>query len=110
MYERGNVRAGACALAEVLIVAGVASADTIPATITTGGATTGGGPWDMPSTDVTFSILRFVPSVSIDFSEFTSLSASYDSRLGGIGGGAPRFVFVANADHNGVADGSFIVH
>lgn len=82
----------------------VSRAVVLTGTYTTGGSTTGTGPWNMTSTDSTFSVLRFVFDTPIAFQNITSLSYSYDSNLGGIGGGAPRAVFVL-ADSS-----SFAVH
>ncbi len=82
----------------------VASATVITGTYTLGGATTGSGPWNMTSTDSTFSVLRFVLDTPTAFQDITNLNYGYDSNLGGIGGGAPRAVFVL--DNNT----SFTVH
>ncbi len=72
------------------------SASAINGTWTLGGATTGTGPWNMTSTNSTFSVLRFVfdaPEVWT-FSQLDNLDYNYDSNLGGIGAGAPRAVVV----------------
>jgi hypothetical protein len=100
------------AIAAALTVGGMGSALAAPiaATYTTGGDTTGTGPWTMTSTDATFSVLRFVPTTPIQFQDWTSLSVDYNAVLGGIGGGAPRFTFVLDFDNNGTADGTFHLH
>lgn len=104
-----------CVAAAVLLalVPRPAAADPISGTVTTGGATTGTGPWTMTSTDSTFSILRFTPNALVAFSDWTSLSVAYDALLGGIGGGAPRLVFLVDTNNSGGADGGdgfFYVH
>ncbi|MCC7046783.1 MAG: PEP-CTERM sorting domain-containing protein [Alphaproteobacteria bacterium] len=97
------------AVATVLAVglAAPAMAAPIAATYTTGGNTTGTGPWTMTSTDSTFSVLRFVPNAPIQFQDWTDLSVDYNAVLGGIAGGAPRFTFVMDFDNDGIADGQF---
>ena len=113
MAKLGVVRC--CISAAVLLasVARPAAADPIAGTVTTGGATTGTGPWTMTSTNSTFSTLRFTPSVLVPFSDWTSLSVAYDAIQGGIGGGAPRLVFLVDLNGSGTADGAdgfFYVH
>jgi hypothetical protein len=98
------------AFALVFGFAPMAFAVAISGTYTTGGDTTGTGPWTMTSTDSTFSILRFVFDTPIKFQDLTSLGAAYNAVLGGIGGGAPRFALVTDADGDNVADGSFLLH
>jgi hypothetical protein len=92
------------AVAAALSLPAISHAVVLTGTYTTGGTTTGTGPWNMTSTDSTFAVLRFVFDTPIAFQNITSLSYGYDSNLGGIGGGAPRAVFVLD---NG---NSFIVH
>lgn len=95
------------------VVIGITSsavASPIAASYTTGGATTGTGPWTMTSTDSSFSVLRFVLNTPIQFQDFSSLSVSYNAILGGIAGGAPRFVFVMDFNNDSVVDGTFVVH
>lgn len=92
------------AIAAALSFPLASSAVVLTGTYTTGGNTTGTGPWNMTSTDSTFSVLRFVFNTPVAFQNITSLSYGYDSNLGGIGGGAPRAVFVL--DNNT----SFTVH
>lgn len=94
----------------LLIFAATMSAATLTGTFTTAGATAGTGPWDMTSTNSTYSILRFIPNEVLTFSNWTSLSVDYDSLLGGIGGGSPRFAMVVDTNHDAVADGSFLIH
>lgn len=102
-------RLAGLAVATVLAAALAAPATAAPiaATYTTGGDTTGTGPWTMTSTDSTFSVLRFVPTSPIKFQDWTSLSVAYNAVLGGIAGGAPRFTFVLDFDNDNVADGQF---
>lgn len=84
-----------------LAVLGLASV-AAQASIVTGSYTVGGtttpadqtGPWNMTSTDTSFAVLRFVLDQVVTFADITNLSYNYDSNLGGIGGGAPRAVFV----------------
>lgn len=92
------------ALAAVLSLPAVSRAVVLTGSYTTGGTTTGTGPWNLTSTDSTFGVLRFVFDTPIAFQNITSLSYTYDSNLGGIGGGAPRAVFVLENNT------SFIVH
>ena len=82
--------------AAVSIAALSVSAFAIDGSWTTGGQTTGTGPWNMTSTDSTFSVLRFVldPGQGITFGDLTNISYTYDSNLGGIAGGAPRTAVV----------------
>src|SRR4051794_35692892 len=82
--------------------AGPALAAPITFTNTTGGATTGTGPYTLTSTDSTYSVLRWINNESFDFGDITSLNLDYNAILGGIGGGAPRLVIVTDADHNGI--------
>ena len=100
------------ALTLALVLSSVSSASAAPVTgtYTTGGATTGTGPWTMTSTDSTFSILRFVFNTPVTFSDLTSLSVAYDAQLGGIGGGAPRIALVVDTNNDLIADGSFLIH
>lgn len=79
--------------------AGVAQASPLTGTYTTGGSTTGTGPWTLTSTDSTFSVLRFVLDSPVAFGSLSSVSVNYESTQGGAGGGAPRLVFVL--DDNG---------
>ena len=83
-------------LAAVSVAALSVSAFAIDGSWTTGGATTGTGPWNMTSTNSTYSVLRFVldPGQGITFNDLTTLSYTYDSNLGGIAGGAPRSAIV----------------
>ena len=101
-----------CIAAAVLLAwaARPAAADPLPGTFTTGGNTTGTGPWTLTSTDSTFSILRFIPNAVVPFSDWTSLVVGYDAVQGGIGGGGPRFVFVLDSNNDSIADGSFVLH
>jgi hypothetical protein len=95
-----------------LLMASVTGAVAAPLTgsYTLGGATTGSGPWTMTSTDSTYSVLRFVLDTPVDFGALTDLNVSYDSILGGIGGGTPRIAIVTDANHDSVEDGSFLIH
>ncbi len=97
-------------LAVLLISAVALSAGPITGTYTLGGATTGTGPWDMTSTDSTYSVLRFIPDQTLTFADYTSISFDYTAVLGGIGGGAPRLAIVTDANHDAVADGQFLIH
>lgn len=82
----------------------------ISGTYTVGGTTAGTGPWNMTSTDSTFAVLRFVLDTPVAFQDITDLNYGYDSNLGGIGGGAPRAVFVLDNNNDNVADADFAVH
>ncbi len=90
-------------------VASPAAAATVAGTYTTGGATTGTGPWTLTSTDSTFSVLRYVFNAPVAFGDLTSLSADYIANLGGIAGGSPRFALVTDANNDSVADGQIVV-
>ncbi|MBL8289742.1 MAG: PEP-CTERM sorting domain-containing protein [Rubrivivax sp.] len=92
------------ALAIALLGATTAQADPITGTYTTGGATTGTGPWTLTSTDSTFSVLRFIPGTAVTFGALSSVSVNYTSTQGGAGGGAPRIVFVLDGNGDTVED------
>lgn len=101
------------ALMALVVAAGsVPSAQATPVagTFTLGGNTTGTGPWNMTSTDSTFSSLRFVFNSSIKFQDLDSLIYTYDSNLGGIGGGAPRSQVVLDTNGDTIADSFFVIH
>jgi hypothetical protein len=98
----------ACLLA--VLLAQSAQAVSLTGTYTTGGATTGTGPWNISSTDSTFSVLRFVLSTPTAFQNITDLSYGYDANLGGIGGGGPRAVFVFDSNNDTFADFDLTVH
>lgn len=95
------------ALALPLTAIAPASAAVITGTYTTGGQTTGTGPWTMTSTDSTFSVLRFVFDTPTAFSNLTDITVNYNAVLGGIGQGAPRLAVVVDTNGDAVADGSF---
>jgi len=86
-------------LALVLVCILPLFADPITGSFVTGGATTGTGPWTMTSTNSIYSLLTLVPSQGLPFSQYDSLGVSYNSVLGGIGGGSPRIdVIFAGGD------------
>lgn len=105
-----NFTAAAALAVGTAFAASAAFAAPITATYTTGGDTTGTGPWTMTSTDSTFSVLRFVLDTPIKFQDFSSLSVSYNAVLGGIGGGSPRFAIVVDSNGDSVEDGQFLIH
>ena len=90
-----------------LSVALPGAAATLTFTNTIGGDTTGTGPYTLTSTDLTFSVLRFVNAETVNFGDLTNLDLTYDAVQGGVGGGAPRIAVVTDADHDGSADGFF---
>jgi hypothetical protein len=94
----------------LMAASGPASAAAVTFTNTTGGATTGTGPYTLTSTDSTYSVLRWINNEAFDFGDITSLDLDYNAILGGIGQGAPRLVIVTDADHNGLADSSLTVY
>lgn len=101
------------ALLALVVAAGSApsaQATPVAGTFTLGGNTTGTGPWNMTSTDSTFSSLRFVFNSSIKFQDLDSLIYTYDSNLGGIGGGAPRSQVVLDTNGDTIADSFFVIH
>jgi len=69
------------------VLTGTYNIDTIYGSQTIG---TGSGPFDMTSTDSTYSLLTLTLGTPVLFSNLTALSVSYDALLGGIGGGTPR--------------------
>jgi hypothetical protein len=98
-------------LLALALAAAPAGAVTLTGSYTTGGATTGTGPWTLTSTDSTFSVLRFVFDTPISFGDMTSLSVDYVNNLGGIGGGAPRIAMITsggNFEINFGPAGSFV--
>ena len=102
-------------LAVVGLASTAAQASVVSGTYTIGGTTiptTPSGPWNMTSTDSTFAVLRFVLGEVATFADITGLSYGYDSNLGGIGGGAPRAVFVFADDSQAILHwgpaGSFV--
>jgi hypothetical protein len=103
-------------LAVVALACSSAQADIVSGTYTFGGTTTPTtqtGPWTMTADAGTssFAVLRFVPSVSLTFADYTSLIYNYDAKQSGIGGGSPRAVFVLNSDLNfDTFLDTFIVH
>jgi PEP-CTERM motif len=101
-----------CVLSISMLIPAVVQAAPILGVFTTGGATTGtgSGPFDMTSTNATFSVLRFIPSVTLDFDQYTDVTINYNALQGGIGGGAPRLVVVTDANGDSVADGQFTIH
>jgi hypothetical protein len=94
----------------VALLATSAFAAPITFTNTTGGSTTGTGPYTLTSTDSSYSVLRWINNESFNFGDITSLSLDYNAILGGIGGGAPRLYIGTDADHNGVEDSSLQVY
>lgn len=97
-------RCSSAVLFATLACAGVAQAAPLTGTYTTGGSTTGTGPWTLTSTDSTFSVLRFVLDSPVTFGSLSSVSVNYESTLGGAGGGAPRLVFVLDDNSDTIAD------
>jgi hypothetical protein len=102
--------AAALSVGALLAAFGPASAAPITFTTTTGGATTGSGPYTLTSTDSTYSVLRWINNEAFNFGDITSLSLDYNAILGGIGGGAPRLYIGTDADHNGSEDSSLQVY
>lgn len=102
--------AAALSVGALLAASGPASAAAVTFTNTTGGATTGSGPYTLTSTDSTYSVLRWINNEAFNFGDITSLSLDYNAILGGIGGGAPRLVIVTDADHDGIEDSSLQVY
>ena len=86
-----------------------AGAAAVTFTNTVGGDTTGTGPYTLTSTDSTFSVLRFVNNETFNFADLISLQLTYDAQQGGVGGGTPRIAVVTDANHDGVADGDFLI-
>jgi hypothetical protein len=85
------------------------------------GMTTGTGPWQLTSTDSTFSLLRFTPDTVFEFDQFTDLSVSFTSpamnALGGQnqpnaggGGGAPRLSVALDTNGDLTIDGGMLIH
>jgi len=101
--------------AVLVIPARAASASPITGVYTTGGATTGTGPWLLTATSApaTFSFLSFTFDFPVVFDSFADLSVDFQSLAGGGGGGSPRLVLRFDYDNNGIVsagDKSAIVH
>ena len=99
----------------VLTYAAPASASPITGSFTTGGATVcalgPSLPCSMTSTDITFSVLRYVFGSSVLFGDLTNITIDYTALLGGgIGAGSPRLALVTDANNDTVADGRILVH
>jgi len=93
----------------------------VAGTYTLGGQTTGTGPYQLTSTDSTFSVLRFVPTTAPLFSDLTNFNVIFNSPIAnalgtqtplnaGGGGGAPRIVLVLDTNNDSLADGQVGVH
>ena len=87
------------------------------------GVTSGTGPWQLTSTDLTFSLLRFTPDTVFEFDQFTDLSVAFTSPTlnaqtpvsqallnAGGGGGAPRLSVALDTDNNSTIDGAILIH
>ena len=101
--------------AVLVIPAREASASPITGVYTTGGATTGTGPWLLTATSspATFSFLSFTFAFPVVFDSFADLSVDFESLAGGGGGGSPRLVLRFDSDNNGMisaGDKSAVVH
>ena len=101
--------------AVLAIPAREASASPITGVYTTGGATTGTGPWLLTATSspATFSFLSFTFAFPVVFDSFADLSVDFESLAGGGGGGSPRLVLRFDSDNNGIisaGDKSAVVH
>lgn len=105
-----NASAGAALFLGVALLAASAFAAPITFTNTTGGNTTGTGPYTLTSTDSTYSVLRWINNETFNFGDITNLSLDYNAILGGIGGGAPRLVVVTDANHDGIEDSSLQIY
>jgi hypothetical protein len=108
----------------IAVFSGAAEAAVFTGTYSTpgpGNQTTGSGPWQLTSTDATFSLLRFTTNENPDFADVTNLNVVFNSPLqnaletqsllnAGGGGGAPRLSVALDSNGDNVADKSFLIH
>jgi hypothetical protein len=91
--------------AALLLMASQADAAALTGTYSTGGDTTGTGPWTLTATSSTFSFVTRVTNENPTFADLTNLNAVLTSVSGGAGGGSPRFRLLLDADHDNAISG-----
>jgi hypothetical protein len=107
------MRTFACIMTVGLAAAAASAGTPVSGSYTFAGNTTPtnqAGPWTLTATTSSFSLLRFVPDTAPVFADVDHLSYSYDMIQGGIGGGAPRAVFVLDFNNDNVLDGTMVLH
>lgn len=92
-------------IAAVLSFVPVSPAVPITGTYTTGGNTSGTGPWTMLGLGVGGgAALSFTLNSPIAFQNLTDLNYGYDSILGGISDGSPRVIFFLDYNNDTFED------
>ena len=104
-----SILLAAAALSTAMAMA-PASAAALTGTYSTGGSTTGTGPWTMTSTNSTYSLLNFNLSAPVLFQNLADVSVDYISNLGGIGAGTPRLSVQFDLDNNLTPDAELLVN